>query len=54
MRRFSFSKAAALFAVGVFILSTILSSEVRAQAPAVDPTATKILKRMTDYLGGLK
>jgi len=25
-----------------------------AQAPAVDPAATKILKRMTDYLGGLK
>jgi hypothetical protein len=46
--------AAALFAVGVFTLSATVSTEVRAQAPAVDPAATKILKRMTDYVGSLK
>jgi len=54
MKRFNFSKAAALFAVGVFTLSAIVSVEVQAQAPAVDPAATKILKKMTDYLGNLK
>ena len=35
-------------------LSGAFSAEVRAQAPAVDPAATQILKRMTDYLGSLK
>ena len=54
MKRFNFSKAAALVAVGVFTLSAIVSTEVWAQAPAVDPAATKILKKMTDYLGNLK
>jgi len=28
--------------------------EVRAQTPAVDPAATKILKRMSDYLTSLQ
>jgi len=46
--------AAAMFALGVIALSAIASAEVRAQAPAVDPAATQILKRMTDYLGGLQ
>jgi hypothetical protein len=54
MKTFNFRRAAALFALGVFALSAIVSTEVRAQAPAVDPAATKILKRMTDYLGSLK
>jgi hypothetical protein len=31
-----------------------VSTEVRAQAPAVDPAAVQILKRMTDFLDGLK
>lgn len=35
-------------------LAATLSTEVRAQTPAVDPAATQILKRMTDYLGSLK
>lgn len=30
------------------------SAEVPAQTPAVDPAATQILKRMSDYLAGLK
>jgi len=54
MKTFNFRRAAALFALGVFALSAIVSTEVRAQAPAVDPAATKILKRMTDYLSSLK
>ena len=47
---------ALLFALGVLALSTTVSTEARAQAtgPAVDPAATKILKRMTDYIGSLK
>ena len=35
-------------------LSGTFAAEVPAQAPAVDPAATHILKRMTDYLGSLK
>ena len=54
MKRLNFRKAAALLAVGVFALSTTVSTEVLAQAPGVDPAATKILKRMTDYVGSLK
>jgi len=47
-------KAAAFLAVGVFVLSMIFCTELRAQAPAVDPAAVQTLKRMTDYLGSLK
>jgi hypothetical protein len=54
MNRLNFRMAVALFALAVFALSAIVSTEVRAQAPAVDPAATQILKRMTDYLGSLK
>ena len=54
MKTLNLRMAAALFAVGVFALSATVSTEARAQAPAVDPAATKILKRMTDYLGSLK
>jgi len=46
--------APAMLALGAVVLSATVSIDVRAQAPAVDPAATKILKRMTDYLGGLK
>jgi hypothetical protein len=52
MNRANLRRTAALLAVGVFTLSAIISTEVRAQA--VDPAATQILKRMTDYLGSLK
>ena len=54
MKTLNFRMAAILFMLGVFALSVPVSTEVRAQAPAVDPAATKILKRMTDYLGSLK
>jgi hypothetical protein len=43
-----------LVAFGALALSAIVVAEVRAQTPAVDPAATQILKRMTDYLGSLK
>jgi hypothetical protein len=45
---------AVLFALGVFALSAAIPTETLAQAPGVEPTATQILKRMTDYLGSLK
>ena len=45
---------AALFVLGVLALAAIVSTEVRAQAPAVDPVSTQILKQMTDYLSGLQ
>ena len=54
MNPFKFRKAAALYAIGVFVLSATLVTGVRAQSPGVDPSASQILKRMTDYLGGLK
>ena len=54
MSRLKFRMAAALFALGALALLATVSTEVWAQAPAVDPAATKILKRTTDYLGSLK
>jgi hypothetical protein len=46
----------ALIALAALALSAIVATPVpvQAQAPAVDPAATKILQRMTDYVGGLK
>jgi hypothetical protein len=54
MNRLNFRMAAVLFALGVLALSASVSTEVRAQAPVVDPAATQILQKMTDYLGSLK
>jgi hypothetical protein len=54
MNRLNSRMAAALIAFGVLALSATVTTEVRAQAPEVDPAATQILKRMTDYVGGLK
>ncbi len=54
MNRLNLRMTAVLLAVGVLGLSVTVSTEVRAQTPAVDPAATQILKRMTDYLGSLK
>ena len=54
MRTLNFRMVAALFVLGVLALAAIVSTEVRAQAPAVDPVATQILKQMTDYLSGLQ
>ena len=54
MKTLIFRRAAVLFMLGVLALSATVCTEVQAQAPAVDPAATKILKKMTDYLGSLK
>jgi hypothetical protein len=45
--------AAAAFALGALALSAV-ATEVRAQVPEVEPDATRILKRTTDYLGSLQ
>ena len=41
------------FALGVLTLLGTVSTNARAQAPAVDPAAVRTLKRMTDFLDGL-
>ena len=46
-------RIAALFALAVLVLVAPASTEVRAQTPAADPAATRILQRMTEYLGSL-
>jgi hypothetical protein len=46
--------AAAWFALGVLTLLVTVSTDARAQAPAVDPAAVRTLKRMTDFLDGLQ
>jgi hypothetical protein len=54
MRKLNFKMAVAFFALGLLVLSAIVSTEVRAQAPEVDPVAVQILQRMTDYVGSLR
>jgi hypothetical protein len=54
MKTWNFIQAKMLIAIVVVALLTAISTEVRAQSPAVDPAAVKILQRMTGYLGGLK
>ena len=46
--------AATVFALGVLVLAATVTTDVQAQDPQVDPAATRTLKRMTDYLGGLQ
>lgn len=46
--------APVLLVLGTLALSAIVPTQAWAQAPAVDPAATRILKRMTDYMGSLK
>jgi len=45
---------AGLFAFAVLTLLVAVSPDARAQAPAVDPAAVEILKRMTTFLDGLQ
>ena len=54
MSKLNFRLSTVSFALGVLTLAATVSMDVRAQTPAVDPAATQILKRMTDYLGGLQ
>jgi len=46
--------AAGLFTFAVLTLLMTVSTDARAQAPAVDPVAVQTLKRMTDFLDGLQ
>ncbi len=46
--------ASAWFAFGVLTLLVTFSTDARAQAPAVDPAALRILKQMTDFMDGLQ
>jgi hypothetical protein len=46
--------AVAWFAFGVLTLLVAVSTDARAQTPAVDPAAVEILKRMTNFLDGLQ
>ena len=48
------TSAVVVFALGVLLLSATVPKDVRAQASAVDPAATKILQLMTDYVGSLQ
>jgi hypothetical protein len=54
MTRSSFRTPASLFALTALVVAAAMSVEARAQAAGVDPAATQILKRMTDYLGSLQ
>ena len=54
MKRLKFRAVVTFFALAVLALSTTVPVKTRAEALAVDPAATEILKRMTDYLGSLK
>ena len=46
--------AAASFALATLALSVPVVTDAQAQTSTVDPAATQILKRMTDYLGSLR
>ena len=46
--------AATVFALGVLVLAATVTTDVQAQDPQVESAATRTLKRMTDYLGGLQ
>ena len=54
MNVLKFKKAVSMIVLVMLALSATFSTEVRAEAQAVDPAATEILKRMSDYLGSLK
>jgi len=54
MGRLNFRMTAALIVLALLALSASISTEVQAQAPAVDPAATQVLQQMTDYLAGLQ
>lgn len=53
MNQLKFRIVPTVWVLGVLTLSACAQTEVVAQIPAVDPSATQILKRMTDYLGSL-
>jgi len=46
--------AVAWLALGILALLATFTEQARAQTPAVDPAAVRILKQMTDFLDGLQ
>ena len=54
MGTLSIRMATVRFALGVLALWATVATEVRAQAPAVDPAAVQKLKQMTEFLDGLQ
>ena len=54
MGKMSIRMAPVRFALGVLALWATVATEVRAQAPAVDPAAVQTLKQMTEFLDGLR
>jgi len=54
MNRWNLNTAAVLFAIVALTLVGCASTGGGARSPGVDPTATQILQRMTDYVGSLK
>jgi hypothetical protein len=54
MNTLNFKKAAALYVLGLLVMSVAITTGGRAQSPAVDPAATQILQKMTAYLGSLQ
>jgi hypothetical protein len=46
-------KKTAFFAIGVLALWATATTEARAQGPAVDPEAVRLLRGMTDYMSSL-
>jgi hypothetical protein len=54
MRILKSRMAAALFVFGVLVLAATIATGVKAKSPAVDPAATQVLQKMTDYLGSLQ
>jgi hypothetical protein len=53
MATLNLKKAVAVMAIGTLALAASPPS-VQAQEPTIEPEATRLLKRMTDYLGGLE
>lgn len=54
MNNLGSNKLTSSFVFGVFLLSMSIPMWGWAQSPSVDPSAMKILKRMTDHMGSLK
>ena len=47
-------RRAAVWALGMLALSATVATEVRAQAPAVNPEAVELLRLATEYVGSLE
>ena len=54
MNPLKLKRTVGLVAVGMITLWAVCSPSVQAEAPAVDPAAVQILKRMTELPGSLE